>query len=636
MPAGPVPARKVSSFAEGQVLFGRFRILRFIAQGGMGSVYEAEDLELKERIALKTLLPEISQDPAALKRFIKEVSLARKVTHPNVSRIYDVFHHLEQGVDIAFLTMELLEGIPLSDYMHRKGPLIPQEALPIVRQMLQALSAAHRAGIAHRDFKPNNVMVVSGSGDPGELRTVVTDFGLAHGFGASGMGTTVSGTTGFLAGTPAYMAPEQVEGKPATPLSDLYALGLVVYEMLTGKPAFSGSNLLSLATARLTEPPPDPRRELPDLDLRWVELVLKCLAKEPEARWQSADQILEALEARTPKVSLPAFKVHRTRNRHWGRIAAVALLTVLAGGLAWVLSSHERRLQASLVWRKAFKPFQIMTGHMFRNPVGMEFVKIPAGTFTMGSTRSLSKSVSDKFRPVPAHSVTISRPFLMQTTEVTLRQFRTFVEATNYRTEGENGDGIRISKGRQAPSANQGYLVDRWGKRADANWRNPYFDQGDDGPVVGVSWNDAQAFLVWLNERDPGRNYRLPTEAEWEHACRAGTSQEEAYGSTYTIAWVAENSGFHPHPVAGRQPNALGLYDMLGNVSEWCQDWYARYTGDPVTDPSGPTWGTQKVIRGGGWCHRDDDEKLTPVLRWPAAGASDDLGFRVVADAVDP
>src|SRR5262245_19069542 len=171
-------------FHSNDLLCNRFRVVRFIARGGMGELYEAEDLTLSEHVALKTIRPEVAKDARSTQRFRREVQLARKVTHSNICRIFDLFEHVaipgDPGApDAAFVTMELLHGETVSQRISRKGTFTPTEALPVVRQMAAALSAAHAAGIVHRDFKSNNVMLMEGSGSQ-PLRVVVTDFGLAH------------------------------------------------------------------------------------------------------------------------------------------------------------------------------------------------------------------------------------------------------------------------------------------------------------------------------------------------------------------------------------------------------------------------------------------------------------------------
>ncbi len=299
----PEPAARNQQLSESQVLAGRFRIVRYIAGGGMGEVYEAEDQELRERVAVKTIRPDILVQPNAMARFKREVYLARKVTHPNVCRIFDLFRHKPEGGserdEIVFISMELLRGKTLAARIKDGARMSMSEALPLVGQMASALAAAHDVGIVHRDFKPGNVVLVAGSGTSGE-RAVVTDFGLALQSLASDEGVSVSTGQGIL-GTPAYMAPEQLEGRPATNASDIYALGLVIYEMVTGGRAFPGDNPLSSAFKRLSEPPRPPRDFAPDLSTACEAVILRCLARNPAERFASARDVTTALAENSPQ-----------------------------------------------------------------------------------------------------------------------------------------------------------------------------------------------------------------------------------------------------------------------------------------------------------------------------------------------
>ncbi|MEO1085092.1 MAG: serine/threonine-protein kinase, partial [Acidobacteriota bacterium] len=233
-------------FQAGEVLADRYRIVRFLAQGGMGEVYEAEDLELRQAVALKTVSASIGDEPAAVERFKREIALARRVTHPNVCRIFDLGQHASPGAagPVTFLSMELLRGETLSACLRRRGRLTLEEALPLVRQMTTALEAAHGAHVVHRDFKSENVYLVPKDGQAltnlADARAVVTDFGIARASDASD--AFAAQVTGLgIVGTPAYMAPEQVENAPViTAAADIYALGIVIYEMVTGKLPFDG------------------------------------------------------------------------------------------------------------------------------------------------------------------------------------------------------------------------------------------------------------------------------------------------------------------------------------------------------------------------------------------------------------
>jgi Tfp pilus assembly protein PilF len=286
LPAGLVQdAANPHTFREGQLVSGRFRILHFLGEGGMGEVYAAEDQELHIQVALKTLHAPLAASPKFAKRFRQEIQLARQVTHPNVCRIFDAGRH--EGT--PYFTMELLEGETLARRLERSGPMNVGEAEPIVRQLCDALSAAHRAGVSHRDFKSANVMLVG-------TRAVVTDFGLARLLNADVLGAA---TTGVAVGTPAYMAPEQIEGVASGPSVDIYALGVVMYEMVTGARPYRQSSPLAMAAAKLNEPPPSPR-SFAEVTAEWEAVILKCLSAQPEQRFADAQQVIAALEGAAP------------------------------------------------------------------------------------------------------------------------------------------------------------------------------------------------------------------------------------------------------------------------------------------------------------------------------------------------
>ena len=356
------PASTTQELSVSQVLAGRFRIVRFIAGGGMGEVYEADDQELRERVAVKTIRPEILVQSNAMARFKREVLLARKVTHPNVCRIFDLFRHRPEGGgerdEIVFISMELLRGKSLAARLKERGRMGMGEALPLIGQMASALAAAHDVGIVHRDFKPGNVVLVGVPGQDTE-RAVVTDFGLALQSLASDEGISFSTGPGLL-GTPAYMAPEQLECRPATKASDVYALGLVIYEMLTGERPFTGDNPLASAFKRLTEAPRSPRNFVPDMSPACESVILRCLARHPSDRFPNAREVAVALAENTPQflTTRPsAIPLHPRPTSKTSRsiIAGISILLILAA-LAGV-GVYEWRTRHPIV-----KPFVMVAG----------------------------------------------------------------------------------------------------------------------------------------------------------------------------------------------------------------------------------------------------------------------------------
>jgi serine/threonine protein kinase/tetratricopeptide (TPR) repeat protein len=284
-------ASNLSGGLEPGMDFGpRFRIEHLLGAGGMGKVYKAFDKELSRTIALKTLLPELVSDHLLTQRFKQELLLASKISHRNILRIHDIGE-----VDgVKFITMAFIEGKDLNQLLKEEQPFPLERSLKIARQLCEALDAAHSEGVVHRDFKPQNVLV--GKND----QVYVSDFGLATSLESAKMGMT---RTGAVMGTPRYMSPEQVEGKPVDSRCDLYALGLVLYEMVTGATPFSGESTWQLMYQRVQTTPKDVKLVNPALPDYVARVIMHCLEKDPANRYQSAKEILADLDAgRSPTI----------------------------------------------------------------------------------------------------------------------------------------------------------------------------------------------------------------------------------------------------------------------------------------------------------------------------------------------
>jgi len=279
--------------SPGDVLDQRFELVRIIARGGMGVVAEAEDRTLGTRVALKFISPALAGDPGARERFRREILLARRITHRNVCRIFELFSLQRGEQPLLFLTMELLEGETLTERLSH-GRLDPEQALPLVRQMVEALEAAHAQGIVHRDFKSSNVLLVP---DGGADRVVVTDFGIARAL-EKDRARDPAMTGEALLGSPAYMAPEQVLGAPVSPVTDIYALGVVLFEMLSGQLPFEAGTPMATALLRVHQAAPRLSSRRPDIDPKWDAVVSTCLAREPVFRYATVGDVVRALEGR--------------------------------------------------------------------------------------------------------------------------------------------------------------------------------------------------------------------------------------------------------------------------------------------------------------------------------------------------
>lgn len=284
-----------TTFRPGVVVGYRYEIRRFIARGGMGEVYEAFDQELQERVALKTVTATACDDLSAVRRLKAEVQLARRVSHPNVCRIYDFGTHRgkEGASPVSFLTMEFVEGETLGVRLRRGGALPVAQAVALGHALLRGLAAAHAAGVLHRDFKSDNVLLRQ---DGAQLQPLISDFGLARALDHAGGQSSSSGRG--LVGTLAYMAPEQLEGQPYTTASDVYSFGLVWYEMLTGELPFKARSSPAVTTLeRLTKPVPTPSSKNPLVPAELDPVVLACLRRSVDDRLQTAPAVLARLEA---------------------------------------------------------------------------------------------------------------------------------------------------------------------------------------------------------------------------------------------------------------------------------------------------------------------------------------------------
>jgi serine/threonine-protein kinase len=349
------PAR---GLRPGEVLDGRFRILRFIGAGGMGEVYEAEDLELGGAVALKTIRTDRLDGGAKfIDRFLQEAKLARQVTHPNICRIFDVGRDGER----LFLTMEFIAGETLVNVLRSGDRMALETALAVARQMAAGLDALHRQGIVHRDFKTSNVIISEVA--RGGLRAVITDFGLAK---PQEETVTLDGGHPLIAGTPDFMAPEQLMGKPVTASADIYAFGLVLYQMASGRGAFPGGRVLENAVQRLASAPVPPSRYAPELPRTWDAAILKCLEREPSDRPATASDALAIAvgESSTPRRRYPKL---------WFVVAAAVLLLV---GAAYLTPSSHTPKSAALTApaggaHNTYRQAQDALDHYYR-PHGVE------------------------------------------------------------------------------------------------------------------------------------------------------------------------------------------------------------------------------------------------------------------------
>jgi serine/threonine protein kinase len=581
---------------------GRFEIVQELGRGGMGVVFRAHDPEMSRDVALKVLRLDPSlgapEQEEIQRRFDREAKSAGGLNHPNIVA------HYERGEagGYKYIVMEFVDGRALHSVM-AEGPRPDLESsLAILGQMAAGLDYAHGRGVIHRDIKPANVLLAYAGG------AKIADFGIAKSTLAGSM-TSAS----MVIGSPHYMSPEQIEGRGVTGRADQWSLAVTAYELLAGRKPFDSDSIAALFQQILATQPRDPRefdRRIPSA----ARLVFeKAMSKAPEERYENCAAFVEALAAAayapapspavepvttTSPATRPTTHVPSAKSARWTLLAGIPLFAALmiCAGVLWLPKSpHTAGVAFTAAPGKAPAAVtpadpSLKAGQARVNRRDdLIYLWIPSGTFRMGCSPGDTDCRPDE----TPHDVAISRGFWLSQAEVTAAAYKHFSLATEAAMPKPPDD--------------------------NPNWTDLT------RPVSNVTWDGAAAYCRWTEGR-------LPTEAEWEYAARAGAAQER-YGPIAQIAWFAGNSGAHAHPVKTLQPNAFGLFDMLGNVWEWTADFYGReyYSQSPAQDPAGPARGEYRVLRGGSWLRSPADVRVS--LRYPTLAGSPDqvVGFRCAA-----
>lgn len=285
IPSGEISPTKTleiptHELAVGSTFAGRYQIIEELGRGGMGRVYKVLDKDIDEKVALKLLNPEVAADEKIIKRFQNELKFARKITHKNVCKMY----HLAKKEETPYITMEYVPGEDLKSLIKSKEKLAGEEAISIAKQVCEGLVEAHELGIVHRDLKPQNIMIDE------KGRAKIMDFGISRSLETKGVTEA-----GVIIGTPEYMSPEQVEGKEVGKRSDIYSVGVILYEMVTGRIPFEGDTALSIALKHKSEMPQEPRQINAQIPENLSRVILKCMEKDKEKRYEGADELLSEL-----------------------------------------------------------------------------------------------------------------------------------------------------------------------------------------------------------------------------------------------------------------------------------------------------------------------------------------------------
>ena len=536
-----------------------YQVERSIGQGGFAAVYLVRDLTLKRPLAVKVLSPDLLLSPTARERFRREAETIAQLSHPHIVPL----HFIGDAQDVVYLAMAYVDGESLADRIQRDGRLSVEEVARIMREVASALDLAHRRGVIHRDIKPHNVLLEKETG-----RALVSDFGIAR--TAENASLTASG---MVVGTPTYMSPEQVTGGVVDHRADLYALGCVGYEMLVGRPPFSGTTPTEILMKRVAQPAEPVERARPETPPELADVVNRCLEQDPEKRFNSGSEIVRALGGATPTGGQPTLETQR-RKRRARRLPRVAL----AVGAVVVLAVAGALLVRS-------RPAPPARSAELPAPEGM--VLVPAGTYVIGRDSGPESSR-------PAHPVRLPA-FFVDRTEVSVGAFRRLAAASG-------GPGVWGF----VPAATVDSLL----------------------PVTGVQWPRASAYCG-LAHPPAGR---LPTEEEWEVAARGSEGRRYPWGLAWDAGAANTASARRGGPArVGSFPRGStpqGITDLIGNVWEWTDSHAVAYPGGSAPPRSSPN---DFVIRGGAF--NTPDAIADATYRGYVPAMSTDLastGFRCV------
>jgi len=619
---------------------GKYRIIEEVGRGSFAAVYKAVDTTLERTVALKVLAPHLLWDPAFVQRFQREAKVVANLYHPNIVTIYEV----SQVEGVYFIAMQFLEGRTLSRVLEAVGPLPISAVQVILEQIATALDYAHARGFVHRDIKPSNIIVA----DDG--RVTLTDFGLVK----AGEGTQLT-ASGVVFGTPEYMSPEQAEGKALDARSDIYSLGVVLYEMLAGRAPFVADTTPAVMYKRVHEPPP--LEELPsDLSQGVAAVVEKALAKKREERYQSAEEMAGALAAAVeakaePKVGRKEKLVARGSLPIWGW-GSIALVAALVIGVAIFLAIQG--CEPTAMPMPAAQP-ATRTATVTATAIPMPPTDTPTSTSTPTKTPTLVPPTATPVVPTPTPTplpptntptnaptntpVPVSptdTPTPSATPDMVYVPAGEFIMGSHQRSNEQPVhavylDAFYIDK-TEATNAQYRACVEAGLCRAPTicDWGEPTYEDPSkiDHPVVCVSWNDAKAYCEWAGKR-------LPTEAEWEKAARGTDGRTYPWGEGIDCD-RAQYSGCGGQTVpVGSKPKGgspYGALDMAGNVWEWVADWYdsGYYSRSPERNPLGPDSGELRVLRGGSWVYIPTSVRCAIRDWYIPDKRSSGVGFRCV------
>ena len=524
-----------------------------LGTGGYAVVFLVRDLGLKRRLAVKVVRPEVFSSQTTLQRFRREAETIAQLVHPNIVPL----HFIGEKDDFIFLAMGLVDGGTLAERLAREGPLPPDDVRRVMIDVAAALEHAHRRGVIHRDIKPQNVLIDSDS-----KRGLVSDFGLAR--SGEGEGLTASGV---VLGTPAYLAPEQLLGDPVDHRADIYALGVMAYELLTGRRPFEAKNTEAALLMRLSSQPAPPTRLRSGVPRQLSDVILRCLARSPAERFQSAADVTRALG-------------------RGSRVSAAWLLQPPSRRLRWLAGAIGMAIVISVVALAVYRGTRVRTATLAASPPSdANMIVVPAGAYTIGSDTGPPLSR-------PSHRVSLAA-FALERTEVTVADFARFARA----------------KGDTAASQHM---------PADSSM-----------PVTGVTWGDASAYCAWRYPHGGRLPTEEEWEAAARGSAARAYPWGDRFDSSAANVGASRDDRSRQEIRVGSYPRGrsqLGFDDLIGNVWEWTSSSPRAY-GAATT----ATTDAHRVIRGGAFNTRVDMAAAWVRVAYPVDAAPEQLahtGFR--------
>jgi len=616
----------------------RYEIIKPIGRGGMGIVYKAKDYMLEEIVALKLLAPGLSMNEEIVERFKRETKITRRLSHNNIVRIYD----LGKFDTRWYISMEYIEGKNLKTIIQERGFLSPVEATGIIKQVLKGLEVVHNQHIINRDIKPQNILI----GSDGIVK--IGDFSIAKSMELNGL----TNNDVMIVGSPEYMSPEQVNGEKIDNRTDIYSVGVVLYEMVTGRPPFISDTLIAIAHKQIFELPTPPKELNPNIPIWLDKIILKCLAKKPDDRYQDVGELISDLEVhRVPKINFELKKDEiGFSQKKLIRLKIIAILSVgafligvgVAGyftqryiktqnilqmtqkdfidkgkklailqpkleelniikqNLETQITMAEKKIQKIESEKKELMAKLQAVKSSGQKEIPSDMVFVEAGEFIMGSSEMIDTQ--------PPHKVYLDA-FYIDKYEVTNEEYVKFLNAIG-KDEGYinlQSPYSKIEKKNGVYRVKEGY--ERY-------------------PVVEVSWTGADMYAKWAGKR-------LPTEAEWEKAAKGINERKYPWGNIFDRNRC--NVGMQGVLPVGSYPDGRSpcdCYDMAGNVWEWVADWYSSdyYKNSPLRNPKGPNIGNYRVWRGGSWLGNQFTTLCSTRGYFPPEKTQNTGGFRCAKD----